>query len=332
MEFPEPLPPLNPQNPWTPARRPTMYFIGVTTHQSSIMRIFPRWAAVLGLGDAELRGINFPLHDRPEHYRHVVQSIKDDPLACGALVTTHKLDVLAASRDLFEELDEFAALMQEVSSIAKRGSRLVGHAKDAVNSGLAVDSIVGAGYWERTRAAAFVCGAGGASVALTWYLLHPGHGANRPSRLLITDRDDQRLAAIQRVHQQAFAAASAELPDVEYHRVADAQDTDRLLASCPARTLVVNATGLGKDAPGSPLSDAALFPHESIAWDFNYRGDLVFLAQASRQQHARSLRVVDGWEYFLHGWTSVIAEVFERPIPTSGPLFEELAQIAAEWR
>jgi hypothetical protein len=28
----------------------------------------------------------------------------------------------------------------------------------------------------------------------------------------------------------------------------------------------------------------------------------------------------------------VIAEVFERPIPTSGPLFEELAQIAAEWR
>jgi len=332
MEFSEPPPPLIPGEPWPPARRPTLVFIGVTTHQSSIMRIFPRWARVLGLGDAEIRGMNFPLHDRPEHYRRAVQSIKDDPLTRGALVTTHKLDVLAASRDLFDELDEFATLMQEVSSIAKRGTRLVGHAKDAINSGLAVESIVGPGYWERARAEAFVCGAGGASVALTWYLLHPRHGANRPTRLVITDRSEERLEAIRGVHEQAFAASPGSLPPVEYVVVEDPLDSDRLLRSCAPRALVVNATGLGKDAPGSPLSDAAVFPREGIVWDFNYRGDLVFLDQARRQQAERSLRVVDGWEYFLHGWTSVIAEVFERPIPSAGPLFDELARIASEWR
>jgi len=32
-----------------------MYFIGVTTHQSSIMKVFPRWAVYLGLGDVVIR-------------------------------------------------------------------------------------------------------------------------------------------------------------------------------------------------------------------------------------------------------------------------------------
>ena len=38
-----------------------MYFIGVTTGQSSIMRIFPIWAKALGL-DACIKGIDITLH------------------------------------------------------------------------------------------------------------------------------------------------------------------------------------------------------------------------------------------------------------------------------
>ena len=41
-----------PSMPYAAARRPTFYFIGVTTAQSSIMRVFPAWARHLGLGDA----------------------------------------------------------------------------------------------------------------------------------------------------------------------------------------------------------------------------------------------------------------------------------------
>ena len=93
-----------------------------------------------------------------------------------------------------------------------------------------------------------------------------------------------------------------------------------------------HATGLGKDAPGSPLTDAAVFPEQGFAWDFNYRGDLLFLAQARRQAAARQLYVEDGWVYFLHGWTRVIAEVFHIEIPVRGPEFEKLGEIAATAR
>jgi hypothetical protein len=46
-----------------------------------------------------------------------------------------------------------------------------------------------------------------------------------------------------------------------------------------------------------------------VAWEFNYRGELDFLHQALAQQRARRLVVEDGWLYFLHGWTQVVAQV-----------------------
>jgi hypothetical protein len=37
-----------------------------------------------------------------------------------------------------------------------------------------------------------------------------------------------------------------------------------------------------------------------------------------------------GWGYFIISWTRVIAEVFAIDIPTSGPVFEKLSQLACE--
>jgi shikimate 5-dehydrogenase len=96
--------------------------------------------------------------------------------------------------------------------------------------------------------------------------------------------------------------------------------------------MVVNATGLGKDAPGSPLTGGARFPEGGLVWEYNYRGELVFLDQARAQEKSRSLKVVDGWVYFIHGWTRVIAEVFAVDIPVRGPEFDEICRIAAECR
>lgn len=48
------------------AERPTMYFIGVTTAKSSIMKVFPKWAEFLRLNDVEIRGIDFKVHDDPK--------------------------------------------------------------------------------------------------------------------------------------------------------------------------------------------------------------------------------------------------------------------------
>ena len=106
------------------ANKPTFYFIGVTTGQSSIMRVFPEWADFLGLGDCTLQGVDFRPHDVPDSYRKAVQFIKEDPLSLGALVTTHKIDFLSASRDLFDELDYYAQLIGEISCISKHEGKV----------------------------------------------------------------------------------------------------------------------------------------------------------------------------------------------------------------
>ena len=80
-------------NNYEKATQPTIYFIGVTTGKSSIMKVFPRWAKALNLKDAVIKGIDFKPHSDPAAYREAVQFIKDDPLSLGALVTTHKIDV-----------------------------------------------------------------------------------------------------------------------------------------------------------------------------------------------------------------------------------------------
>src|SRR5512144_354365 len=70
-----------------------MYFLGVTTAQSSIHKIFPRWTALAGVGDAALRGIDLAVDAPPAKYRAAVRTILDDPDAAGGLVTTHKVSV-----------------------------------------------------------------------------------------------------------------------------------------------------------------------------------------------------------------------------------------------
>ena len=61
-----------PDTKFARAERPTMYFIGVTTGKSSIMKVFPRWAEYWGLGDVVIRGIDCQQHDQAamDVFRH----------------------------------------------------------------------------------------------------------------------------------------------------------------------------------------------------------------------------------------------------------------------
>jgi shikimate 5-dehydrogenase len=301
----------------TPAPEPTFYFVGVTTGSSSIMDVFPRWADHLAI-PRRIVGIDVPLDAEPEVYRRVVRYLRDDPFALGALVTTHKLNLFKASRDLFDEIGESAAQLDEISSISKRGNLLLGHAMDDVTSGLAYDAIAGEGSSEL-----LLLGAGGSSLALTLHLHRRQRaGLPVPERLLVTNRRAGRLDEMREFHERIGFA----LP-TRYALAPLAADNDAVLADLGPGGLVVNATGLGKDRPGSPLTDDARFPENGIAWDFNYRGDLVFLDQARRQTQ-RGVMAVDGWFYFLHGWTRVMAQVFDIDIPTSGAEFDALSRIA----
>jgi len=301
---------------------PTIYFVGVTTTQSSIMRVFPRWAEELGI-EAEIIGVDFALHDQPDRYREIVRHIQTDPLSKGALVTAHKLDLLEAARDLFDVLGPYAAPLGEVSCISKRGDQLIGKAMDPITSGLALDAFVPEAHWA-SGAELLLIGAGGSSLALSVNILERGRdGRPHPQRLVIANRSQARLDEMRDIHDKQGRS----IP-VEYVLAPRSQVNGTLCETMPAGSLIVNATGLGKDRPGSPLSDDCIFPTGAYVWDFNYRGDLVFLEQARRQQKGRNLVVEDGWVYFLHGWTRVISEVFDVDIPTSGPAFDRLSEIA----
>ena len=161
-------------------------------------------------------------------------------------------------------------------------------------------------------------------MALAWHLSQVGHGENRPARIHVANRSWPRLNHLRELH-----ASWAGATPLSCHLVPQPEQADALLTTLPPGSMVVNATGLGKDAPGSPLTDAAVFPEQGWVWEFNYRGQLVFLDQARAQQAARRLHIVDGWTYFLHGWTHVIADVFDVAIPSRGPLFDRLSEIAA---
>ena len=304
---------------------PTMYFIGVTTTKSSIMKLFPEWAKALGLENAVLKGIDMEIHANPEDYRKVVEFIKNDELSMGALVTTHKIDLYEAAEDLFDYLDPFAQMFGELSSISKRDGKLCGHAKDPISSGLALESFVPANYWNNHRGELFIIGAGGSAIAICAYLLDLKNGENIPSRVVVANRSQKRLTEIEEIILEVNPKAN-----VEYHLTPESIQNDKLLERLKPHSLVVNATGLGKDRPGSPLTDNAAFPQDSLVWELNYRGELDFMHQAIAQSEQRNLHVEDGWIYFIHGWTQVVSEVFN--VDIIGDKFDQIEQLSNQMR
>jgi len=283
---------------------PTFYFIGVTTGKSSIMKVFPLWMQILGRPEIVIEGIDLKIHDEPQAYRQAVAQIKYDPLSLGALVTTHKIDLLNACRDLFDYLDPYALLFGELSSISKLDGQLRGHAKDPITVGLALDAFLPRGYWkDHPRAEVCVLGAGGSALAISAYLGEDKHGDDVPARIHMTNRSAPRLSEAVNILKDSRVPMS-------FHLCPEPELNDRVVSALPAGSLVINATGLGKDRPGSPLTDGCLFPENGLVWEFNYRGTLEFMRQAEAQKGARNLAIEDGWTYFIHGWTQVIAEVF----------------------
>ena len=304
---------------------PTMYFIGVTTGKSSINKVFPLWMDVLGRPEVVLRGINHPMHDAPERYRASVAQIKDDPNSLGALVTTHKIDLYNAARDMFDFFDPYAQITGELSSISKLDGRLEGHAKDPITAGLSLEAIIDPGYFGRTGAEVLCLGAGGSAVATLLYLMNKPDPADRPRRFIVVNRSQGRLD-----HMEQMVEGIGTDIAVEYLCNADPAVNDQIMSFLPDHSIVINATGMGKDSPGSPITDAGVFPRRGIAWEFNYRGELDFMHQALRQVVERDLRVEDGWIYFVHGWSQVVAQVLH--VELTPELFAALERAAASVR
>jgi shikimate 5-dehydrogenase len=276
---------------------------------------------VLGRQEVVLEGVDCKIHDAVDVYRQAVAQIKYDPLSLGALVTTHKIDLLTAARDLFDYLDPYAQITDEVSSISKLEGRLEGHAKDPLTSGHSLDAILGAGYFARTGGDVLCFGAGGSAIATLLHLINKSEQGDRPKRFVFINRSQGRLDHAREMVQRLQTDIES-----EFIHNADPAVNDRILQAFPPYSVIINATGMGKDIPGSPITWDGRFPMHSIAWEFNYRGELDFMHQGLAQVSSRGVVVEDGWLYFVHGWTQVVAQVLHFDLTPA--LFDQLNKAA----
>ncbi len=304
---------------------PTFYFIGVTTGKSSIMKVFPLWMKVLGREDVVMEGVDCKIHDDPEAYRRAVAQIKYDPLSLGALVTTHKIDLLTAARDMFDYLDPYAMITDEVSSISKLDGRLEGHAKDPITSGSSLDAIIEKDYFGKTQGDVLCFGAGGSGVATLLHLINKKVKGDRPKKFTFINRSQGRLD-----HAKEMVSGLKTDIEIEYICNADPLINDKIMEKFPPYSIIINATGMGKDTPGSPITWDGKFPMNSISWEFNYRGELDFMHQSLAQVESRKVKVEDGWLYFVHGWTQVVAQVLHFDLTPA--LFDKLNEAASTVR
>jgi shikimate 5-dehydrogenase len=300
-------------------------FVGVSTSNSSIIKIFPKWMKELGRLDIRIQGIDHALHDSRDKYRETVQRIKDDPFCLGALVTTHKMDLYAATSDLFDEIGEFGRLTREISAISKRGNFLIGNALDPLTCGLSLDEILGTDYFLNNNRTVLNFGAGGSGMAISLHFMQKFRSADRPWKFIMVNRSEGRLNRLRELVKEQNT-------DIEFEYICndESQVNDRVMSDLPNGSLVINSTGMGKDRPGSPVSLDGVFPAHGIAWELNYRGELDFLHQAMAQSHERDLMVEDGWVYFLHGWTRHITNALHMELDKE--TFYRLAEIAAPLR
>jgi len=250
-----------------------------------------------------------------------VAQIKHDNNSIGALVTTHKMDLYNASKDMFEYFDPYAELLGEISCISKKDGSLEGHAKDPISSGLSFDSIIDENYFKKTGSEILIFGAGGSSIATILNLINNKNPADRPKKIIVVNRSKPRLKHLENIVLKTKTDIS-----FDYIQNDNASYNDDLMSSLPDYSIVINATGMGKDTPGSPITDKGLFPKDGIAWEFNYRGELDFLYQAEKQEKTRNIKVEDGWIYFIHGWTQVIFQVLRKDMTLE--IFDKLKIIA----
>jgi shikimate dehydrogenase len=289
------------------------------------MKVFPLWMKVLGREDVVMEGVDCKIHDEPEVYRKAVAQIKYDPQSLGALVTTHKIDLLTAARDMFDYLDPYALITDEVSSISKLDGRLEGHAKDPLTSGASLDAIIEKGYFAKTHGDVLSFGAGGSAIATLLHLINKKDKGDRPKKFTFVNRSQGRLD-----HAKEMVGGLETDIEIEYIQNTDPVVNDKIMESFPPYSIIINATGMGKDTPGSPISWEGKFPMNSISWEFNYRGELDFLHQSLAQIESRNVKVEDGWLYFVHGWTQVVAQVLHFDLKPA--LFDKLNEAASTVR
>ena len=286
---------------------PMMYFIGVSTSKSSVNQVFDKWADILNR-KVSLKGIDIPIDADKDTYIKIITEIKSNKNVLGALVTTHKAKIFEYTADLFDELEQSSSSLKEIGTIYKRDGKLFGAASDHIAMQRVLTELIPDNHWGKTKGDALIIGSGGAGIALAYTLLSENNG---PNKIIMTEIEKKRIPIVQSILSPFDKKSRLKIFSVE------SITNDSFLCNMHSGSLLVNATGMGKDRPGSPISKSVEFPEGSIVWELNYRGNLQFLDVAKSQMQKRYLRVEDGWSCFIHGWCTVMSKVFDVKINNS---------------
>jgi shikimate 5-dehydrogenase len=157
------------------------------------------------------------------------------------------------------------------------------------------------------------------------HLINKQDKGDRPKKFTFVNRSQGRLD-----HAREMVSGLETDIEIEYIQNSNPTINDAIMETFPPYSIVINATGMGKDTPGSPVTWNGKFPMNGIAWEFNYRGELDFLHQALAQVESRNLVVEDGWLYFVHGWTQVVSQVLHFDLTPE--LFDKLNKTASTLR
>lgn len=300
-----------------------MCFIGVTTTQSIINKIFPSWMKILN-SDMTLECVDVPMNADASIYREQVNRIKKSDSTLGALVTTHKIPLHVYTSDLFDELDDSAQKFKEIGCIYKRQNKLIGEATDILTVKKAFKNIwTKEKYNDISYVHACILGCGGAGVALAYELLSSEY--DNINQIIMVDVLKERINNAKKI----LSPFDKKLK-MQFYLSDGMQSNDEIISSLPEKAFVVNATGVGKDIIGSPVSCGVKFPKSGCLWEYNYRGynggELEILKIAQQQSTNQNLSIYDGFNYFLYGWTTVISRILN--IDIDNHLFDILASDA----
>jgi shikimate dehydrogenase len=270
-----------------------------------------------------LRGADLPANSSPSVYQTWLRDLRSNSAVAGAVITSHKLAAFDAGRDLFADIDLYSMLAHEVNAISSH-DELRGFAREPLSLSHLLPSLTASAP---SRVVCF--GAGGAATALllayvTQVTESDTHGrpvlqARRP-HLVFVDVSESALSALVSVARRCGLPAG----EVETLSAGNSAAVTRALDATSEGDLVVNATGLGKEAPDSPVDEP--LPPGVIAWDMNYRGPLSFLQQA-RDSGASP---VDGWDYFVAGWAGALTAIAS--VPLTADLLSRFAAAAEHLR
>ena len=275
--------------------------MGVDPAGSRAHKVYSRWACALGLPPI-LRTVSLPVGTAASAYRECVAGLSNDQNVLGVVITSHKTAIVDTAHDLIGGFTELAGRLREAGVLVRRQGALTADAPDVASSRRAVGILLSDARWAAGDGDVIIFGAGGAGRALAYALSRDATALGVRS-ITLADCVIGKAAAV----ANACASARLQIPV----RAVDStpRQNGTLLARSAAGTLIVNATGLGKDAPGSPVDDSVAFPSRAIVWDFNYRGERRFLRHARTSYAHRDLRVEDGRNYFVAAWTEALARI-----------------------